>query len=472
MRLPGKFPRTITGQITLLIGLSLLLANALSIGAMYFFLASDTGRTPPVEFGRAATIAQLIKAADSQQKTDEIIDLAARIGIPIARVSGSTPSANQDHSTRSVFLQRRALEHFLAVSGLDATRDRVTLGPNHTIVMQLADGNTLAFPISDRGGLGVSRMIVAPVVYIVTAIAVVLVGLSLYAARFVTSPLSSFAAAANAAGRTVDRRAIISEKGPLEIVQVARALNEMHRRISALLDERVGMLTAISHDLRTPLTRIRLRAERILRGPVTATVAENMLTDVSRMEQMLAETLTYMRDNTRAEPSLPVDLPSVLETICVELADLGKAVSYVGPGRLVYRCQPGTLTRAVSNLVDNGIKYGTKVVVELAPLSSGAVQIDICDNGPGIPYSLRKRVFEPFFKTDSARTANGKEGFGLGLSIARNIIKAHGGEIELLAAVPHGTRVRITLPSVPEQNGLAESDAANSSQHYLTSHLS
>jgi signal transduction histidine kinase len=451
MRWLLKRPRTVTGQIILLIGMSLLLANGLSICTMYFMLASNTNRATPAGFVRAATVAQLAHAADSPKQKEDILSLAEKVGVPFTRLAARATPEGREGPGQLSFFQRKALDRFLALTGFNAKPDWVVVGPDHTIAMRLADGSALAFPFPDGLGFGIPGMIIAPIVYIVSGITIVLIGMSLYAARFVTAPLSSFAEAAYGVGRTADSQVTISETGPVEIIQVARALNEMRARVTALLDERMGMLTAISHDLRTPLTRIRLRAERIAQASPIGKVAEGMLADIARMEQMLTETLVYMRDNARSEPCLPVDLPSVLETICVELADLGKPVGYRGPSRLVYRCQPAGLTRAVGNLVDNGLKYGNFVVVELVSLDEGAVQIDVSDDGPGIPYSLRRKVFEPFFKVDAARASSSKEGFGLGLSIARNVVKAHGGDIELLAIAPQGTCVRITLPPPPDQ---------------------
>lgn len=448
-----RFPRTITGQITLLIGASLLVANLITIGTTYFLLTTSA-RTPPVVSVRAATVAQLARAAASARDVEAITALAQRIGIEVRPVSRAELRAARAGNAPG-FLERRALDRFLAITGLDAQRDHVIAAPGHTIAVELPDDNGLAFPYPDGGGFGVSRFIVAPIVYILSAIAAVLICLSLYAARFITAPLSSFAEAAYSIGRTRNNGKI-AERGPVEIVRVAEALNEMRGRITALLDERVGMLTAISHDLRTPLTRIRLRAERLTHIDAAASLGDGMLTDIVRMEQMLAETLTYMRDTTGAEPMLPVDLPSVLETICVELADLGKDISYQGPARLVFRCQAGALTRAITNLVDNGLKYGNAVKVELQEANTGAVTIEVSDNGPGIPYSMRARVFEPFFKADAARTASDMDGFGLGLAIVSNVIKAHNGEIDLLPIAPHGTRVRVILPRAPLGGDMTE----------------
>jgi signal transduction histidine kinase len=166
------------------------------------------------------------------------------------------------------------------------------------------------------------------------------------------------------------------------------------------------------------------------------------------MEQMLGETLGYLRDDGRVETAVPVDLPSVLQTICTELTDLGEMINYQGPTRLVYRCKPSAMTRAVSNLVDNAVKFGATVTVSLSRLSDGGIQIDVADDGPGISYPHRSRVFEPFFKSDSSRRSGG-EGFGLGLSIAKRIVESHEGRIELFDCVPRGLRVCISLPPQP-----------------------
>jgi signal transduction histidine kinase len=331
--------------------------------------------------------------------------------------------------------------------GMERFQKNISLGANNTVRIQLQRGGALIFPLPPEPHRGFPGFILFPVLYVLSTIAVILVGLSLYAARSIISPLSTFAAAARAVGRTADGDQIVPERGPQEIVQVARALNGMRERIHALLDERTSMLTAISHDLRTPLTRIKLRAERISPSPTADAATEGIVSDIAQMEQMLMETLSYLRDDAQSEPSLRVDLPSMLETICIQLTDLGKSVAYEGPKTLVYCCQAGGMTRAISNLVENAVKHGTHVAIGLKALADGSLQIDVDDDGPGIPYPLRKRVFEPFFKIDSARTLKRTEGFGLGLSIARNVVEAHNGTIELLECTPHGLRVRICLPA-------------------------
>jgi len=447
MRLGAIPPRTIAGQITSLIVLSVAMAFLLNFVTVSFFIASDRDRRPPpVGPFQMTTIARLADASRSEGEIAALVASARNIGIAVTRTQNIPPSdriATPPHARRNAFFSDRPG----GFPGMEPFQKNISMGPNNTVSIKLRRGGALVFPLPPEPRRGFPGFILFPLLYAFSTIAVILVGLSLYAARSIISPLSAFAAAARAVGRTADGNQIVPERGPQEIVQVARALNGMRERIHALLDERTSMLTAISHDLRTPLTRIKLRTERISPGLTKDTATEGILSDIAQMEQMLMETLSYLRDDAQSEPSLRVDLPSMLETICVQLADLGKSVSYEGPKMLVYHCQAGGMTRAISNLVDNAVKHGTRVAVTLKALGDGSLQIDVDDDGPGIPYPLRKRVFEPFFKIDSARTLKRTEGFGLGLSIARNVVEAHNGTIELLECVPHGLRVRISLPA-------------------------
>ncbi|MDB5652520.1 MAG: Signal transduction histidine kinase, partial [Tardiphaga sp.] len=259
--------------------------------------------------------------------------------------------------------------------------------------------------------------------------------------RWIIAPLSDVAEAALSFGRSPRDDQVISRRGPREITQVADALNDMRTRIRALLEDRTRMLAAISHDLRTPLTRLRLRVERVGENALR----DKMLGDLAAVGRMLDETLDYLREDGKFEAVSRADLPSMLQTICWDFADIGHPVTYLGPSRLAWTVRPRSLTRAITNIVENGVKHGGAVTVALGTATDAGVEITISDDGPGVPAALRGKVFEPFFKVDSARP-QGEGGFGLGLSIAHNIIERHGGEIELGAGEPHGLTVRIRLP--------------------------
>jgi signal transduction histidine kinase len=289
------------------------------------------------------------------------------------------------------------------------------------------------------------HFVVAPSVVTLIIVLVFVTLLSAYAVRWIIAPLSSVAAAAQSFGRSPGGSLIVRRGGPREIVQVADALNDMRTRIQALLDDRTRMLTAISHDLRTPLTRLRLRAERV----PDQDLREGMLREIAHVARMLDETLDYLREDGRTEAASRIDLPSLLQTVCAEFADVGHSVAYEGPSHLNWTCRASAVTRAVSNVVDNAVKHGSAVTVAPRARDDGTVEIEVADDGPGIPSSQRERVFDAFFKGDSARGATQHSGFGLGLSIAREVVRGHGGKIELLDRSPCGLVVRMCLPHQP-----------------------
>src|SRR5919106_27140 len=271
---------------------------------------------------------------------------------------------------------------------------------------------------SDGGsGHNLWGFVLAPTVLTLAIVLVFVTLLSVYAVRWIIAPLSS-------------------------VAEAAHALNDMRTRIRALLDDRTRMLAAISHDLRTPLTRLRLRAERV----ADQDLRDGILHEITRVTRMLDETLDYLREDVRSESTSRIDLPSVLQTICAEFADVGHAVFYEGPAHLTWTCRPGVLTRAISNVVDNAVKHGSVVTVALRARDDVVVEIDVADDGPGIASSLREKVFDPFFKGDDARSSANRSSFGLGLSIARDVVKGHGGEIDLLDRTPRGLIVRMSLP--------------------------
>jgi signal transduction histidine kinase len=253
--------------------------------------------------------------------------------------------------------------------------------------------------------------------------------------------LSRFVEITRTFGRNDDGGQKVPERGASEIVQVAKALNEMRERVRLLIESRTRMLRAISHDLRTPLTRLRLRAERM---PDPA-LRDGMLSDITRIDDMIGETLAFLREDALAEPDAKVDLPSLLQTICADFADIGHDVIYEGRPRFPYVCRASALSRAVGNLVDNAVRFGRRVVVTLRVKDRHAPVIEVSDDGPGIAAADREAVLEPFFSADGSRGPG--TGFGLGLSIVQEIVRAHGGTLSLEDHVPHGLTARITLPT-------------------------
>jgi signal transduction histidine kinase len=316
----------------------------------------------------------------------------------------------------------------------------VTLAPNggsSRIGIQLPDGTTIAGHI-ERGRPGwfwgnpwISTLLSA-------VISVTLLGV--WAAHALAAPLSSFAKAAESF--SLDGAAApLPERGPEEIRSVARALNRMHERIARLMSDRTRMLAAISHDLRTPITRLRLRAEFI----EDEGNRKRMLIDLDQMRSMLESVLSLLRNDRKVEAVTLVDIASTLQLIADQFGDMGHVVHYDGPLSATAAARPDDLHRGVTNLVENAVRFGAEVTIRL-DISGTILVIDVEDDGPGISDARKQEMLEPFVRGDDARTMDDSTGFGLGLSIARAIAVAHGGELSLHDREPHGLIVRMQLP--------------------------
>jgi signal transduction histidine kinase len=265
-------------------------------------------------------------------------------------------------------------------------------------------------------------------------------GLWFWVTWTVNHPLDRFARAAERVGVDVHSPPLTAH-GPPELQRAIGAFNEMQVRLQRMLTDRTLMLGAISHDLGTPLTRLRLRVETD-----RAHDKAKMLADIEAMQIMLTSALSFVRGVDDAEPREVVDLDSLLQTVCDLVSDLGGNVTYGAPRRSNYYCKPQAMLRALTNVVTNAAKYGGKATVTLQAIADSGFVIEIQDEGPGIPDSEKTKVFEPFYRTDEARESD-RQGMGLGLSIARSIILAHGGAIELRDRKPRGLNVHIFLPA-------------------------
>jgi signal transduction histidine kinase len=267
--------------------------------------------------------------------------------------------------------------------------------------------------------------------------------LTVWLSGAVVSPLVDLARRAEKFPDEKGKGEPIAERGPREMRELSRALNRMQSRIQSILLSRSRALAAISHDLRTIITRIRLRSEFIGDEGLKA----KMLADAEIMDSMLHKNLMYLRgEQDESERSL-IDLDSVLQTIADQFADMGHAVVYQG-GR--HQTVYGSLTelqRLFSNLVENAITHGTQATISATPPVKGFIEIEVADDGPGIPAEERARVLEPFVRGEPARNVGAKSGFGLGLSIVKSLVEKAGGRLELAERRPHGLIARVALPA-------------------------
>lgn len=270
-------------------------------------------------------------------------------------------------------------------------------------------------------------------------LAAAVIALSLIVVRRITRPIAALAGAARRLGTDVAAPPL-AETGPIEVRTAARAFNDMQERLKRFVEDRTRMLAAISHDLRTPITALKLRLEFVEDSGERA----KMLATLSEMEAMIAATLSFARDDAAKEERRAVDLAALLRSLCDDLADQGLDVALEAPARLAYACRPLALKRAVANLIDNALKYGARARVRLEEAGGGA-RITIDDSGPGIEEGRLEEVFRPFFRLEGSRSRE-TGGVGLGLSVARTIVHAHGGELRLANRPEGGLRATLTLP--------------------------
>ena len=271
----------------------------------------------------------------------------------------------------------------------------------------------------------------------VVGLALLLFGVAALFMRNQVRAIRRLAAAAEAFGMGRDRGPIKPE-GAAEVRQAATAFNRMQERIRRFLQQRTEMLAGVSHDLRTPLTRLRLSLAMLPQdGPIARDVTE-MSADVEDMERLVESYLSFARGEG-TEQARPTDLCAVLEEVAAGARRAGAAVTVEAPPSLVMPLRAEALRRALTNLVDNARRHARRIALAAARLGERSVQVTVDDDGPGIPRDRREDVFRPF-----ASGAAG--GTGLGLTIARDIVRAHGGEIVLEDSPLGGLRARVRLP--------------------------
>ena len=258
--------------------------------------------------------------------------------------------------------------------------------------------------------------------------------------RRISAPLRRFAEAAETLGRD-PHAPQMALKGPAEVGAAAQAFNEMQARLKRYILDRTAMVGAISHDLRTPLARIRFKLEA-----APPDVKEAVLSDVDQMEQMIGGVLAFIRDEGAPRRREKLDLLSLVECVADDAAMIGGQVEIVDGRPVTVDGDPIALQRLFSNLVDNAVKYGGEARIDVRRDGEQAV-VTVADKGPGLSVEELGRVFQPFYRTDASRNLD-NGGVGLGLAIARSTARAHGGDVELASSPGQGVTATVTLPIV------------------------
>lgn len=319
----------------------------------------------------------------------------------------------------------------LGAGGADAYRHMMLVS------VRLDDGSWVNFSSTALGASQHDWSVLT--IMICFGVAIIVIGVLLL--RWATRPLRDLALAAERFSLDAVPEPL-HESGPVEVRHAARAFNTMGERIQRLVAERMQALAAVSHDLRTPITRLRLRSE-LLEDEATRDLIDG---DLSEMEGMIDSTLEFLRGGVSSEATRPIDIVTVIETIVDQHADQGRQIALAGisHGRVLGRLL--ALKRAFWNVIGNAVKYAGQARVEINETSAG-LAIIVEDDGPGIPEAEMERVFEPFVRLEESR---GRQtgGSGLGLTIARAAIRSHGGDISLSNRPEGGLRVLITLPKL------------------------
>ncbi|MCL2590121.1 MAG: ATP-binding protein [Betaproteobacteria bacterium] len=257
--------------------------------------------------------------------------------------------------------------------------------------------------------------------------------------RIATRPLSNLSAAARALGEDPERPPL-EPTGPTEVIQATKAFNQMQQRITAHMHERTRILAAISHDLQTPITRLRLRAEMV----DDENLQVRIQSDLDAMQSLIREGLDYARSMETDALAQSIDLNGLLAALCGDATDMGWAVSVTGQASAPFTGHPVALRRALWNLIENGVKFGKSVDIALSE-TPDMFHVLIHDHGSGLPAEEMERVFEPFYRTESSRSRE-TGGTGLGLAITRNLLHVQHGNIRLENHPEGGLLATVTLP--------------------------
>lgn len=304
------------------------------------------------------------------------------------------------------------------------------------VAVPLDDGRWLTFATSvpDSGSAFSPRFLVS-----MGIMALITVLVAIWVVRRVTAPLTTLSQAARRLGEDIEAPPV-PELGTIETRQAAQAFNAMQARLRRMIKERSQMLAAISHDFRTPLTLLRLRVENV----EDAGERDKMLATIADLDAMVAATLAFASDSAKSAPRRPTDVTALLASIVDDMADGGLPVSMAEAAPVIFPCDPVSLKRALTNLIDNAVKYGGSAAVAISK-AAGAIAISVDDSGPGIPEAELGQVFEPLYRLETSRSRE-TGGMGLGLAIALSIIRAHGGQLTLANRAQGGLRALVVFP--------------------------
>jgi signal transduction histidine kinase len=421
------------GQIAVVMGLSILFSHLAVFLVVMTLVANERAtRLSDTALSEISLVGQIY---DGNQG---VIQTASRLGLHMRRVADSERAgcrpAPQQPSVGKDGAEARPAYHVCADSLADGTSILIRT-PSGTWLGVLPDSRALSphRPRLANLALGLLAGVGAPTFFA-----------CLWATRRVMAPLRDLATSAERLDAARLGEGLNDFAGPaggtVEIRQLAEAFRGLIRRLREYADDQRRMVAGVSHDLRTPLTRLRLRLEAVQEPPLRL----QLIRDVDNMRMVVDSSLSLLRARETEFTRQDLDLGALLQMLVDDAADGGADVTFDGLLHLRLSCDPTMITRAVENVIDNAVKFAGSARVSLAA-HAGLAVIEIEDSGSGIEEALRPHVFKPYFRGDPSRGAG--DGNGLGLSIAQAVVEAHGGRLSLHDAIPHGLRVRIELPA-------------------------
>ncbi|KVQ43428.1 histidine kinase [Burkholderia cepacia] len=423
---------TTLGQI-----LIILTCSSMATALLFIALLSHHAPPPPWPWQSAYRIASLVESLEAAPESarDSIVAAARQPALTFRLTPAPSVCAGVTPDSQS--LQAILNTELSAVADV-TVRACTGSQPGASILVRVPLGNRTLEVFTDRNKADPPRYpfpFYAALIFLCMGVA----ALSTWAISRVIRPLRRLSEQADAFGRAMSVTPIV-EEGPLEIRRAAHAFNQMQERITASIQNRTRMLAAISHDLRTPLTRMRLQLE----VEQTDSMRDKLIRNIDLMQMMVTSALAFLGSGADREQKEWLDLGALIATLCDEYEEAGTNIRYHGPEQIRFFCRPDSMHRMLTNLIDNAIHFGRHVAVAAA-VDGANVRIEVVDDGPGIPEDRLRDVIEPFVRLDLAR--NERPGsVGLGLSIVREIVQMHGGTFVLVNRKPTGLIARIEFP--------------------------
>ncbi|MES2069632.1 MAG: HAMP domain-containing sensor histidine kinase [Pseudomonadota bacterium] len=431
------WPYTLFGRLTLILCVGLVAAHTLSFGLILYEKAQSSKAMMIYYLGKdvASSIAILERVPAAERAS--WLDKLARNRYYYVLGPGPQGKPYQSPLCKEIVeVVSAAIGHQYAIN--TTAKDDALQGPQLNLHLALVDGTPVTVVLSPPD------MAISPWVPVILTIQLAILALFTWlAVRVAARPLAQLAHAADML--TPDMQtAPLPEDGPLEVARAAAAFNAMQRRISAYLAERVQILAAVSHDLQTPITRLRLRAD-MLDDEVQR---DKMLGDLTAMQMLVEQGIAYARSQSQAqapdEAPCRIDLDALLRSLVYDYQDAGQTVALDGQLGQPFTSRPQTLRRILSNLVDNALKFGREVEIQVKA-AAGQVSIAVLDRGPGIPQDQLSAVLQPFYRIENSRNRE-TGGSGLGLAIVQQLIVSLGGRLTLSNRDGGGLMVSLLIP--------------------------